>query len=71
MMNFKVRRMKVKIKYKNVNKLWQKLSNMSINAELDLKAGFVWEKKKCITASEISSISMFVEVWGRIFFRGW
>ena len=40
-MNFKVRRIKVKIKCKNVNKLWQKLSNMSINAELDLKTGFV------------------------------
>ena len=29
---------------------------MSINTELDLKTGFIWEKKKRITTSEISSI---------------
>ena len=42
-------------KGKNVNKLWQKLSNMSINIGLDLKARLVWEKKKHVTISEISS----------------
>ena len=41
-------------KGKNVNKLWQKLSHMSINSGLDLKTSFVREKKKCMTTSEIS-----------------
>ena len=36
-----------KWKGKNVNKLWQKLSNMSINTRL------VWEKKKRIITSQI------------------
>ena len=39
-MNFKVRRIS-KIKGKNVNKLWQKQYDMSINAGLDLKTRFV------------------------------
>ena len=39
-----------KSKNKNVNKLWQKRSNMSINNRL------VSEKKKRIITSEISSI---------------
>ena len=42
-------------KGKNINKLWQKLSNISINTGLDLKIRFVWKKKKHITISEISS----------------
>ena len=39
-----------KSKGKNVNKLWQKLSNMSINSRV------VLEKKKRIITSEISFI---------------
>ena len=47
-----------KSKGKDVNKLYQKLSNMSINTGLVLKTRLVWEKKKCVVASEISSILM-------------
>ena len=39
-----------KSKGKNVNKMWQKLSNMSINSRV------VLEKRKRIITSEISSI---------------
>ena len=46
-----------KSKGKNVNKLWQKLSNTSINTRL------VWEKKQNITYFG----AMFFEVWGRTF----
>ena len=56
-MNSKIRRIKVKIqRYKAVNTLWQKLSNMSINTGLYLNTRFVWEKNTRITTSEISSI---------------
>ena len=54
-----------KSKGKDVNKLYQKLSNMSINTGLVLKTRLVWAKKKCIVASEISSILMQCSV--RIF----
>ena len=47
-----------KSKDKNANKVWQKLSYMSINIVLDLKARLAWEKKKRIITSEISTISM-------------
>ena len=46
-----------KSKGKNVNQLWQKLSNTSINTRL------VWEKKQNITYFG----AMFFEVWGRTF----
>ena len=44
------------LKGENVNKLWQKLSNMSIKTGFDLKTTFVWEKKKRITINETTSI---------------
>ena len=40
----------------NLNKLWQKLSSMSIKTGLDFKTMLVWEKKERITKVEISSI---------------
>ena len=43
-----------KSKGKNVNRLWQKLSNMSINSRV------VLEKKKRIITSEISFILSFI-----------
>ena len=58
-MNFKIPRIKVKIKWQNVNKLCQKISNISINTGLDLKTRFLWEKKKRkYNKIEISSILM-------------
>ena len=45
-----------KSKDKKCKKLCQKLSNTSINNGLDLKTTLVWEKKKRIIASKISSI---------------
>ena len=56
-----------KSKGKDVNKLYQKLSNMSINTGLVLKTRLVWAKKKCIVAIEISSILMQCSV--RIFWE--
>ena len=61
-----------KSKGKNANKVWQKLSYMSINIVLDLKARLVWEKKKRIITSEISSISMQWSLkCGVVFFGEW
>ena len=44
-MNFKISR-KAKSKGKTINKLCQKLSNMSINTGLNLKTKFVWAREK-------------------------
>ena len=55
---------------KSVNKLWEKLSNMSINTGLDIKPRFVWEKKKaCNSKWNITYFGeMLFEIRGRIVF---
>ena len=57
-MNFKIRRMKVKIKRQKCKLTVAKLSNMSINSGLDLKTGLFLREKELYNKSEISSIQM-------------
>ena len=55
-----------KSKGKNVNRPWQKLSNITINTRL------IWEKKKYVIVSQISSILVQCSLkYGVVFFCEW